>query len=229
MIPIVEITLGSLLRVALEGIAGNPTSAPPKAAQLDLLDGIFEDLPAEELADCKKFFGQRRVKIVHMFPREQVDGPMYVISGPTERESRFFLGGYMGGGVTIDEDTGEASEDIGAIWDSTIRIGCWSTNSAQETIYLYHLAKHLLTANRELIEEAGLMNAQFSGTDWEPKPEYYPTFVYLRTLELRGQVEARASVTYGLIKGLKATATFEDASNPDPYTVTVQVGEVPEE
>jgi hypothetical protein len=77
---------------------------------------------------------------------------------------------------------------FGTLMGMSYRIECWSDN-ADLTVYMYHLLKFIMLYKRQLLIENGILKPTIRGTDLEPVPDYFPTFVFRRSLILSGQIE----------------------------------------
>jgi len=96
--------------------------------------------------------------------------------------------------VYIDRMKGliEAEEDeariLEAYFDPQYRIEVW-TNNAEVTIMMWDVAKWLLLRYRAYLETTfGMMSQRLGGGDVIPQPDYYPEFVYIRSLEFSCKV-----------------------------------------
>lgn len=77
---------------------------------------------------------------------------------------------------------------MGTMMTTSYRIECWSDNG-DLTTYMYHVLKYILLSSRLALIQAGLMQPRLGGTDLEPVPEYFPSFVYRRALSLSIMVD----------------------------------------
>jgi hypothetical protein len=87
--------------------------------------------------------------------------------------------------VFIDKLCGETA--LGGVYeevyfDNNYRIECWS-NNAQFTLIMYWLATWNLLKYRTWLETSwGLFRQRVEGGDIMPQPEFYPEFLYIRSI-----------------------------------------------
>lgn len=84
--------------------------------------------------------------------------------------------------------TYENADKRGTLMNFAYKIECWSDNSELVT-YMYHLVKFIMLFKRQLLIENGIIKPILQGTDLEPIPDYFPSFVYRRSLMINGQAE----------------------------------------
>lgn len=79
------------------------------------------------------------------------------------------------------------------------RIECW-TDNADLTTYMYHLLKYIMLTNRVEMLKDNIRLPKLSGGDLEPVPEYYPSFVYRRTLIISALIENSYNERFDIIQ-----------------------------
>ena len=82
----------------------------------------------------------------------------------------------------------DSADKRGTLMSFSYRIECWTDNSELCT-YMYHLLKFIMLFKRQLLIENGIIKPILQGTDLEPVPDYFPVFVYRRSLIVSGQAE----------------------------------------
>lgn len=95
----------------------------------------------------------------------------------------------------------EGVEKYGTQFKAQYRIETW-TDNGDLTVYLYHLLKYILIQSRSTLEEKDLILQRLSGTDLEPSPEYFPTFVYRRALLFDTTYFATVDKTFSYISDI---------------------------
>ncbi|MBI4869230.1 MAG: hypothetical protein HY816_20000 [Candidatus Wallbacteria bacterium] len=198
MIPVMEVVLSTILRATLDQIQANP----------DILDVILA-LPDAELSDAKGWFGETAIGITQGWPRGAKDLPCYAILLASDAETIVPIGERMGKDV-VDQVAKTVTSEVGGVWRGTYRVEAWAGNNGNETLYLYHVAKHALILNRSLIGRSGLSNIQLSGGDFEPKPDYFPEFVYRRGITVSGEYDATALKVQKMLSKAQSTAIIGD-------------------
>jgi hypothetical protein len=89
--------------------------------------------------------------------------------------------------IYIDKLVGNVEDNeadiLEAFFDPQYRIEVW-TNNAEVTIMMWDVVKWLLLRYRYYLETSfGLLSQKLGGGDVVPQPDYYPEFVYIRSLE----------------------------------------------
>jgi hypothetical protein len=75
-----------------------------------------------------------------------------------------------------------AQEQTSVLYESNYRLECWAENG-DFVVELYHILKWALLSGRgNLIEGNDLFRQRLSGADFEPAPNFFPSFVYRRAL-----------------------------------------------
>lgn len=199
MIPVIEVVLAEILRATIDAIQAAPAT----------LDVILASMPDAELADARGWFTQTAIGVIQGFPRAAKDLPTYAILLATDTENFVPLGGRIGKDV-VDQAARTVTHEVGSVWRGNYRIEAWAGNNGNETLYLYHVAKHALILNRALLDKNGLSNIQLSGGDFEPKPDYFPAFVYRRGITVSGEYDATAFKVEAMVKKAQGTAIIGD-------------------
>lgn len=161
-----------------------------------VIEHIFHTGRRETLSKLKEFILKRKVRVVIGYPKEQNSLPAYVITLAPEQEQPIGLGDDTGYYIGYDlgiEDTDEdylqrAEQEVsdyitGTFMNSNYRIECWSDNG-DLTSYMYVILKWCLWSSRHQMLDMGWVNITLNGTDLEPVPDYFPMFIYRRSLQI---------------------------------------------
>lgn len=76
----------------------------------------------------------------------------------------------------------------GAAFQETYRVESWSDNG-DLTAYMYLILRWILLSSIQFLTDNGFILPSLQGMDFEPVPDYFPTFVYRRSLNINTQVE----------------------------------------
>lgn len=108
-----------------------------------------------------------------------------VDSGKIQVQSRVLTGGGLYK-VKYKYATGLS---VGEVYqfDVNYRVEVWGANS-ELVVMLYTLLKYVILSNKTRLTNEGWRNLVISGTDFEPVPEYFPVFVFRRTLMLNAKI-----------------------------------------
>lgn len=105
--------------------------------------------------------------------------------------------------LEVDADYYELySDTFGTMFNINYRLECW-TDNGDLTSYMYHLLKYILLSSRTHLLKNGLNKPVLVGGDLEPVPEYFPMFVYRRTLNLSALVDNTFDNTQEIIQDIK--------------------------
>lgn len=75
------------------------------------------------------------------------------------------------------------SNYVEVTYESNYRIEVWSENG-ELTVQLYHVLKWILLSGRSDLLDSGLFIQRLSGNDFEPVSDFFPSFVYRRTVSM---------------------------------------------
>lgn len=175
MIPLVDSYLRDLIRSKLDFIKDHP----------ELLDRLFGNLASREtLKAFKEFVMTRNLKVLLGFPREPQSLPCFPITLAGEQEIPIGLGDniddYEDDEIDVDDITSQYAL-AGIYVKATFRLECWSDNG-DLTTYMYTLLKWCILSARHQMLDKGLVDISISAGDLEPVPDYFPAFVYRRSL-----------------------------------------------
>ena len=212
MIPLVDDYLQYFIAEKLRWLKEHPV----------IIDHIFGICRRETLAKLKDFILNRKVKVIIGYPRDQSSLPAYVITLSPEQEQPLGLGDDAGCYTDYDLGIGDEyclekaeekmSEYIaGTYMNSNYRIECWSDNG-DLTSYMYVILKWCLWSSRQQMLDLGWVNIKLSGTDLEPVPDYFPIFIYRRSLSVNLMCE---NLYYEYIAELNKYVDIIE--NPDDY------------
>lgn len=76
--------------------------------------------------------------------------------------------------------------DLSSMFEVNYRIEVW-TDNGDLTVQLYHIVKAILLINRPSLITSGLYRQKLSGSDFQPVPSFFPSFVYRRALTFWAQ------------------------------------------
>jgi len=174
LIPLIDSYLQGVMKEKLSFLKANP----------ELITKIFGTLSSKEtLSSLTEFIMKRDIKVLLGFPREVQSLPCFIITIAGEQESPIGLGD------NIDDYEQDYSEtDIltqyvmdSTYMDSNYRVECW-TDNGDLTSYMYTIAKWCLLSARKKMLSDGFILPKLSGSDLEPVPDYFTSFVYRREL-----------------------------------------------
>lgn len=164
---------------------------------------IFHGAKRETIDKLREFVVNRKVHVVIGYPKEPSTLPAYVITVAGEQEVPFGLGDDLGtfSPFPIDElverdgnpdwpETfrNEAAEMLnsrvsGTRMRASYKIECW-TDNGDLTAFMYIILKWILYASKMEMDALGWTEISQGGTDLEPVPDYFPIFVYRRSVIL---------------------------------------------
>lgn len=200
MIPIFEQVLAEGLTGMLAALLANPSQ----------IDDIFgESMSATMLADLQAFILREKIHVVQPYPRSPAELPCYAIMVASDAEKLVGLGEEAGEPVVPDPDESLILYPTGSVWHATYRITCWHDN-AQGVRYLYYLARYFCQAFRATLQTAGLSNVTYAGGDLQPKPEWFPSVVFGRAVEVSGDYDAIVMVPDTRLVAIDSAATVND-------------------
>lgn len=99
------------------------------------------------------------------------------------------------------------SESYGTMFNSQYRIECWSDNG-DITSFMYYLLKFMMLRAREDFLKSGVVIPTISGGDLEPVPDYFPTFVYRRALNMSMKSESVFFIEDEMVEGITVTGNY---------------------
>lgn len=177
---------------------------------LPLIDSYIQNVIIEKLQFLKehpefieKFFGRLATKrtlhnlteyitkkdfnVILGYPRDVQSLPCFVVTIAGEQEVSIGLGDNLS---DLENDSIYSGDDLlkeynlaQIYMNSTFRVECWSDNG-DLTSYMYAMLKFCLLSSRHDMLSHGFVNISLTGTDLEPVPDYFPVFVYRRTLQI---------------------------------------------
>lgn len=98
-------------------------------------------------------------------------------------------------------------ESIGTMFNINYRIECWSDNG-DLTVYMYHIVKYIMLQTRRALEDEGLVKGNLSGGDLEPVPEYFPSFVFRRTLIFGAMVDNTIESEFDVLQSVHVNSSI---------------------
>lgn len=152
-------------------------------SNLNILDNVIS-ADNSTLQSLKQFLSTKQINIRRGFPISSVELPCVAILLGNDPEVPDSIGDQD---LIIGED-GAEEYVITTLFQPTYRLEVW-TDNGDLTTQLYTVLKWIMLASRNYLSEVGLIGQRLGGTDFEPAPEYFPTFVYRRALLLDCQVD----------------------------------------
>lgn len=144
----------------------------------------FFDASLEDTAERDAYvanFIASHPQVVLGYPRSSEDMPLFTITLISDEEEPDVLGKYAGHTMPGEEPAYGDQQYEGAFYRQQVQIGVMAKHPDQ-TLYLYHFAKLVLLGSRDALEDAGLMDLQYSGAELAPNEVYAPSFVFMRSL-----------------------------------------------
>lgn len=202
MIPLVDDYIQALIVEKLRWLKNHPV----------MIDIIFQTGRRRTLEQLRDFILNKPVQVIIGYPKDQTSLPAYVITLAPENEQAMGLGddfssfeGYnfeLKGAGDInnydpDSDTyknlkelhNEVSKYIsGTFMNSNYRVECWSDNG-DLTAYMYIVLKWCLWSSRLQMYRLNWVDVTLSGVDLEPVPDYFPFFIYRRSIQINMMYE----------------------------------------
>lgn len=108
----------------------------------------------------------------------------------------------------------------GTMFGTNFKVECWSDN-ADLTVYMYYALKFIMLSMRPLLIEQGMIKPVLRGLDLEPVPDYFPTFVYRRSMLISGAIENSYSqeTIDSMILDIEKVVIEQDFYHADPITL----------
>ncbi len=147
------------------------------------LEEIFQDRDQEMIADIRKMMDTKKITVLIADPRSEADLPCIAIIRNNENEAQNYFGD-----VAENDDEAETDFTVTEIkamqFSNDYSLEIWTTNPDVREI-IYRMAKYALFIYRDQLTLAGLNNQKISGQDKQgPMSPYFPTFVYIASLNL---------------------------------------------
>ena len=105
-------------------------------------------------------------------------------------------------------------KSIGSMFNINYRIECWSENG-DLTVYMYHILKYIMLRDRKALEGEGVTKSNLSGGDLEPVPEYFPNFIYRRTLIFGALVDNTIESEIDILQSVTVKVTTDKEGEVD--------------
>lgn len=207
-VPIIEIAIYSLLVEVIKKVKDDLKAQALGQQAKSVLDDIFENFPAAELADAKEFFYKRNIQIIQGYPRVPHDLPCIAIILGSKRETTVPLGEAMGPNLAYP-DYGIMTKEIGSIWHGSWSLQSWG-GRGNSHLYLDYLLEYVLTVRRTSFEEMGLSDVMYGAGDVQIKPDLYPEPVYARERTISGDYEVVITPDEMLLRLINTTAAIDD-------------------
>ena len=100
-------------------------------------------------------------------------------------------------------------KSTGSMFNINYRIECWSDNG-DLTVYMYHIIKYIIIQTRKKLEMHGLTKGNLSGGDLEPIPEYFPNFIYRRTLIFGALVDNTIESEFDVLQSVNVSVDVSE-------------------
>lgn len=176
-----------LLRALLQETIDSLSDASDVQAVADLTRFFshFYDptITQAERDDFIKNFQTLPPKAILGYPRSTAQFPCFSIILEGEQESQGFIGDFAGE-TTEDEDAKDASEYVGAFYDSTYGIYIYAEHP-DVCAYLYQFAKSVIHAGKALLFSCGVQSMNLSGGELAPDETYIPENMFMRVLRVQ--------------------------------------------
>lgn len=178
-----------------------------------LLDDILDALNTQELTSAKSYFGNPKTKIIVApgFPNEQTPMPFVGVTVAEEHQDDANTPiGYAFD--RIDNGDGTWTDVRGIAVDGTIKATIYTPN-ADVIIWLSAICQWALISQYDFFmsESGAAMYEVSSGLgDYEPQPQWLPTFVFSRGAYLRGKWMKTIKSSPNVVTSTSTTATFID-------------------
>jgi hypothetical protein len=97
---------------------------------------------------------------------------------------------------------------VGAHYQKVYRVDVIGDN-ADVVLWLYPIVKHVTFLKDRALDDAGFSSIKRGGTDYAARPQYYPEFVYQRTLTIEARVADATPVHLAEALSLEVFPTVE--------------------
>lgn len=186
----------------------------------NIIDQLFARLPATTRADIKTWLRERPNLPVYVnWPREDQHLPIITVvnAGCTESVANTLLGDY--GGMAILGDHAESVHRIPDEVTSTIYIAADDPNIV---MYLSYLIRFIILSNKnDLTRWYDMHNLIVSMQDVQWDERFFPTFCYMRTVQLQYLTYFDFGIEAELIKLVSVTLAVESTDADGVSVATV--------
>lgn len=148
-----------------------------------LIKELFYKMPERTLKDIMEFFAAHDVTVRQGLPiGEDPVFPIVAITNAADNEdqSADLMGSFMAEGLDISRL--ENSQILGHPLKSEYQVWCLGGKDSNAPLFLYYLAKAILTVNHLTLDAAGLHNVMFSGRDVTLREDIFPSTTFSRVL-----------------------------------------------
>ena len=148
------------------------------------------DLGTTEIQAVRTYFNRRRPMVSHNYPRiSEVTFPLYAIILESDQETTSFVGDFEGivteeRAIELDDANLWGADIIGALFTSKYQIWVCAEEHPDACLYFYQIAKYALMKRRNSLKAQGIVSMRMSGQDFKPHPDYMPSNVFTRRLNL---------------------------------------------
>lgn len=154
------------------------------AANVDLLDDIFANYPADMLSEVKRYLTEHKVEVVLNWPKEGQTLPTIAIvnAGDSEAADKDVLGDFFEE-LTVGETDSNISEYRGIALNGTYQMLVLSQDP-RLSMYLAYLTLTMLILNAQTFQEGGLHNVVLSAADLRFEEQLLPEWSNSRMVTL---------------------------------------------
>ena len=161
---------------------------------------------AAEALTVRTLFTTRPPDVIFQYPRKDTPFPMYAVILTSEEEGEpQYLNKGEGWASNMPATLGDRPATISgatrvkiSLWEHEYSIWVGAENP-DVCIYMYELAKVILTQERDRLLAAGGLDTRMAGGDVGPSEDFLPDFVFLRSLTFGVQRELRVLERKGYI------------------------------
>lgn len=176
-----------------------------------LLTDILDALNQQELASAMNYFGNPKIEIeiAPGFPMEQSKMPFIGVTVADEHQdmSEQPIGAVVD---SIDNGDGTWTDIKGYPFDGTIKATIYTPNP-NVVVWLSAICSWALMSQYDFFyNKAGMWAIETGLGDYEPSPQWLPTFVFARGAYLKGKWYKTFKGTPQIVKSTQNTGTFSD-------------------
>lgn len=164
---------------------------------IDKIDELFAGAEQQLIDNFKDYLAKTAVRVVLGYPRDETQIPCISITLANFNVAANTWGDIfekVASAATFNSHAEEIKR--GELQTNIYRASIW-TISQELTLALFYLTHHILINNKGLLVEVGVRETTFGGGDLEPAPQYFPTFVFLRSLTISALAETVLPVYAG--------------------------------
>lgn len=178
------------------------------ANDLDLLDDIFANYPADMRAEVKTYLKEHKVAVALNWPREGATLPMVGIvnAGDQEAAGNDVLGDFLEN--VADTNDGNLTEYQGLAMNGTYQMPVLSQDP-RLTMYLSYIITTLFVLNSGQMQAAGMHNITISQSDLRFDEQVLPEWENSRMVTVTCLHYHAVPVTERLLTNLVVTVTVE--------------------